>query len=107
VDASAPEVAEPFAGLLPASYAGGSVISGPLDSPVAGSPGFSALIPPGSESTASLPGNETQIPLVETPAVPEPQSWALMLLGFALVGWRVRRRQAGGGARLRLAAGRG
>jgi hypothetical protein len=32
--------------------------------------------------------------VVDTPAVPEPSTWATMLLGFAVIGWRVRRRTA-------------
>jgi hypothetical protein len=27
--------------------------------------------------------------------VPEPSAWGLLLAGFALLGWRMRRRQAG------------
>jgi hypothetical protein len=26
-----------------------------------------------------------------TPAVPEPATWAMMLLGFTMVGWAIRR----------------
>jgi len=35
------------------------------------------------------------ISLANVAAVPEPGTWALMLLGFGAVGWSMRRRQAG------------
>ncbi len=58
--------------------------------------GGSGTISPGpSDSVASLPPGEGREPLRDTPAVPEPQTWALMLVGFALVGWRIRRRPSG------------
>jgi hypothetical protein len=94
VSVSLPQIGAPLAPLSPALFSGGSVASGPSDSPGEGSPGSSSLFPPGTESTASLPSDETKIPIADTPAVPEPQSWALMLIGFALVGWKVRRSSA-------------
>jgi hypothetical protein len=33
----------------------------------------------------------------EVPAVPEPSTWALMLLGFGAVGWGLRRRNSADG----------
>lgn len=59
--------------------------------PAAGGTLESSIIPPGTETTTSVPPGENRQPVIETPAVPEPQSWALMLLGFAVVGWKVRR----------------
>lgn len=51
-------------------------------------------VPPGGGIVVP-PGTPTETPIVPvtpvTPAVPEPNSWAMMLLGFALVGWAVRR----------------
>jgi hypothetical protein len=61
-------------------------------------PGFTFLPPPGLIAPPSTP----QAPPVITPpqsALPEPGTWATMLLGFALVGWQLRRR----GPRLALA----
>jgi hypothetical protein len=36
-----------------------------------------------------------------TPAVPEPGTWAMMILGFGFVGWRLRRAKAAGQKTLR------
>lgn len=58
------------------------------------SPPGSNMPPPGGGIVVP-PGTPTETPIVPvtpvTPAVPEPNSWAMMLLGFALVGWAVRR----------------
>jgi hypothetical protein len=58
--------------------------------PPSGSP------PPGGSPPGGGPppvSNPTPPPNIIVPsAVPEPGTWATMLLGFALVGWRVRRR---------------
>ena len=81
-----PEIAVAFAQLPPLAGSSDAI-------PGAGENPDSSLFPPGMESTASVPPGETRQPLIDIPAVPEPQSWALMLLGFALVGWRVRRRR--------------
>jgi hypothetical protein len=86
VDISLPQISESFAPLEQSPLPAISIaLSG-------GDAGSSPLFPPGTESTASVPPGESKIPIVDTPAVPEPQSWALMLLGFALVGWKVRGR---------------
>jgi len=48
--------------------------------------------PPGNEGSVRLPTSEPKEQLPPTSAVPEPGTWALMLMGFGLIGWRVRRR---------------
>ena len=65
-------------------------------------PGFTppGLTPPGNDGSVRLPTSEPK-ELPPTSAVPEPGTWALMLMGFGLIGWRVRRRN---GKSLRLAA---
>jgi hypothetical protein len=54
-------------------------------------PGFT---PPGNGNggTATLPSSEPREVLQPTSAVPEPGTWATMLLGFGLIAWRIRRR---------------
>jgi len=42
----------------------------------------------------SFPTSEPREPLTPVSAVPEPGTWATMLLGFGLLGWRLRRRAA-------------
>lgn len=62
---------------------GGSII---------GSPGGGGGVvgPPGGDTPQSNP-KDTREPVIDTPpAVPEPATWAMMLLGFGLIGWRVR-----------------
>lgn len=54
-------------------------------------PGGVVITPPGGGGSVRLPTTEPK----EVPppsAVPEPNTWALMLLGFGLIGWRMRRR---------------
>jgi hypothetical protein len=55
--------------------------------------GGGLIVPPTNTSTPSTP----VIPVTpSTPAVPEPDTWAMMLIGFALMGWTIRRdRRAG------------
>jgi len=55
----------------------------PGGAPESGMPGASQ--PPGTVLGTQQP------PIVSPPAVPEPQTWAMMLLGFCLIGWRCRR----------------
>jgi hypothetical protein len=47
--------------------------------------------PPGEPPPASFPGPEPKTPVNPPSAVPEPGTWATMLLGFGLIGWQVRR----------------
>lgn len=54
--------------------------SGPGSSPGGGSP------------PATFPGSEPKQPVLVPSAVPEPGTWATMLLGFGLIGWQLRRR---------------
>ena len=55
-------------------------------------PGGGSLIPPGGGDTPLSNPKDSREPIViETPgAVPEPATWAMMLLGFGLIGWRIR-----------------
>lgn len=73
----------PSLGAIFASAPGGS---GPGDSPIA-SPGDT----PGP---VSFPASEPRETVPVPSAVPEPGTWAMMLVGFGLIGWRVRRRRA-------------
>lgn len=72
---------------------GGSIVSPPGG-------GGTVIAPPGGDTPQSNP-KDTHEPVIETPppAVPEPATWAMMLLGFGLIGWRTRYAQ-----RNRLAA---
>ncbi|HEY1145555.1 MAG TPA: PEPxxWA-CTERM sorting domain-containing protein [Allosphingosinicella sp.] len=53
-------------------------------------PGSSSSPPGGGSSTPTFPGTPPGKPIVPPPAVPEPGTWATMLLGFGLIGWRMR-----------------
>ena len=80
----------PGSGLLPLGEIGSPTAT---SDPVSGFPGgIGTVVPPGT--TAVTPGDPTT-PGEETPvpAVPEPQTWALMLLGFGLCGALLRRRR--------------
>ena len=55
-------------------------------------PGSSPGSPGGGSPAPTVPGTESKPPIVPTPAVPEPGTWATMLLGFGLMGWHLRRR---------------
>ena len=92
-----PDFGRPLApvALLTPPTVGEIVAPPPAASPPGGSP------PGGSPPGGSPPGGGSPPPSFPTPpkitvpsAVPEPGTWATMLLGFALVGWRVRRRSA-------------
>ena len=79
-------VAGPPVELPPVSVTGGPPGGGPPGSnipPPGGGGGI--VVPPGTEVTPNIPVTPV------TPAVPEPNSWAMMLLGFALIGWAMRR----------------
>jgi hypothetical protein len=58
----------------------------PPGSPPGGSP------PGGSPPGGTPPGTPPKIIVPMPSAVPEPGTWATMLVGFALIGWRVRSR---------------
>ena len=59
--------------------------------PLVFTPGPGGFSPPGG--SPQTPPQPPEV-LTPTPAVPEPATWALMLLGFGLVGWRMRRAPA-------------
>jgi hypothetical protein len=48
----------------------------------------------GGGGPSTFPTSEPRQPLTPVAAVPEPGTWATMLLGFAMLGWRMRRRPA-------------
>ena len=52
------------------------------------------ILPPPAETGTTTPPPVVVPPVVGPPAaaVPEPQSWALMLIGFGMIGWTLRRR---------------
>ena len=55
------------------------------------SPPPGMIVPPGGDTPQSNPTPEPREPVIETPPpVPEPATWLMMLLGFGLIGWRVR-----------------
>ena len=72
----------------------GRVIGSPGGSSIAtpGGPGGGGGGPPGGDTPQTIPTEQPHVPVIDTPAVPEPSTWASMLLGFAVIGWRVRRR---------------
>jgi hypothetical protein len=77
----------------------------PLSAPPGGGGGGGPIYlpPPGGGGGVVLPPVVTQVvppPPAVTAAVPEPATWAMMLLGFAMLGGLFRRHKAGG---LRLA----
>jgi hypothetical protein len=77
----------------------GTIIGSPGGGSLVGPPGGSVVGPPGGDTPATIP-NDSREPVVEVPsAVPEPATWAMMLLGFGLIGWRTRH-----GPRAKLAA---
>jgi hypothetical protein len=78
-----PPTAIPPIGAIPVSGGGGPPIIG---SPGGGGGGGGGVIVPPVTTTPGTPTPPTQ-----TSAVPEPGTWALMLLGFGFVGLAVRR----------------
>lgn len=58
-------------------------------------PGSGSAPPPSGSPSPTFPGPGPQQPVPRPSAVPEPQTWTMMLLGFALVAWRVRRGRHG------------
>lgn len=78
----------PVSGFMaPGAVGGGTIVSPPGGGAIVGPPGGGGITPPGG-GTEVIP-NEPREPVPS--AVPEPSTWALMLLGFGLVGWRSRR----------------
>ena len=70
--------------------------------PPSAGPGGVLVAPPGGGGNSPggggsgpivYPGRDTK-DIVTAPAVPEPGTWATMLLGFGLIGWRIRRSAA-------------
>ena len=79
----------PSLGTLIGSPGGG----GPsIGAPGGGGGGGGGPGTPGGDTPQTIPTEQPHIPVVGTPAVPEPSTWATMLLGFAVIGWRVRKR---------------
>ena len=71
----------------PTSIVPGGAPPGSNTPPPGGGGGI--VVPPGTTDTPNVPENPV------TPAVPEPATWAMMLLGFAMVGWAIRRDKHG------------
>jgi hypothetical protein len=67
----------------PTSIVPGAAPPGSNAPPPGGGGGI--VVPPGTTDTPSVPTTPV------TPAVPEPATWAMMLVGFAMVGWAIRR----------------
>src|SRR5690348_8596701 len=61
---------------------------------VGGAPPSGGGPPANGGGPVSFPTSEPREPLTPVSAVPEPGTWATMLLGFGLLGWRLRRRAA-------------
>jgi hypothetical protein len=95
LDASLPPTLENILNPSP----GGSTFPSPGGADL--TPPGGAENPPGDDTLVSFPKDEPKEIVPVTP-LPEPGTWATMLLGFGLIGWRVRR-QARGAAKLRPA----
>jgi hypothetical protein len=67
-----------------------------LNSILNSTPGFT---PPSDGGAARLPTSEPREVLPPSSAVPEPGTWALMLMGFGLIGWQMRRRRGASAAK--------
>lgn len=79
----------PVSGFMaPGPGGGGAIVSPPSSDAMVAPPGGGGGINPPAGGTEVIP-NEPREPVPS--AVPEPSTWALMLLGFGLVGWRSRR----------------
>lgn len=64
----------------------------PLAAIIAPPPGGGGVVipPGGGGGPATFPTELPREPVTPPSAVPEPATWAMMLLGFGLIGWRVR-----------------
>jgi hypothetical protein len=60
---------------------------------LASTPGSSSIVPPSGGGPATYPTAQPREEVPVTSAVPEPGTWATMLLGFGLIAWRMRRRR--------------
>ena len=84
--AEAPPSLPPF-DLTPPSI--GTIVTPPPGELPPGSPPGGS--PPGGSPPGTIPPGTPPTVIVPVPsAVPEPKTWATMLIGFALMGWRVR-----------------
>ena len=81
------------------------IASADLPPAMAGTPTLGAILgstpaftPPvngggGGGGSVSFPSSEPRVAVPPVSAVPEPGTWAMMLMGFGLVAWRLRRRR--------------
>lgn len=65
-----------------------------------GGPAGPTTTPPDGGGPVRFPTSEPRENLPPTSAVPEPSAWALMLLGFGLIGWNTRRRRRDSGRKI-------
>ena len=83
--------------LIPAPVGQVAIVPPPTLGAIVSPPGGggSIVTPPGGGGPPSTnPTPQPHEPVIVTPPVPEPATWAMMLLGFGLIGWRIRRRSA-------------
>jgi hypothetical protein len=96
-----PPLAPPVQGPLYTAVAGGPTPIVPPTGGASGGPPILSEIPPpgggGGGFTAPITTLEVP-PVTPTSPVPEPASWAMMILGFALLGRALRRRTVAGSA---------
>jgi hypothetical protein len=83
--AAMPPIAPPTLGAIMGPPPGNSLIV---------TPGGGGGGTPGGSTPASNPTPQPREPVIVPPAVPEPATWLMMLLGFGLIGWRLRRTKA-------------
>ena len=97
VDAIVPPVPVVAAPTLPSAPSAPIVTAGLVPFSLTPPPGGGIIVPPPTGSTP--PTNPPPPDTPQVPAVPEPGTWAMMLLGFGMVGWLMRRRPRTGAAR--------
>jgi hypothetical protein len=109
-----PKTAE-LVDLLSPPLAPVGVVSGERPAPLAPPPTLNAILasapvitsftpPSDGGGPVHFPTSEAPRPLAPTSAVPEPGTWAMMLMGFGLIAWRVRRRRSAPAKAVRRAA---